>query len=198
MENMSVEMLEQPLAKFTNPKLMAVSSELTVTDAAKVISDSKTDSVLVFENESVIGIITDKDIISLVAKGSDPSKILVKEITHKPVIKIHKDAKVKDAIALMNKHDIRRLIVEDDKRAIGTISRKKIVGDMTEFAVALPELEIPNKIKCPYCSSEFDDKQMLSSHIDSIHIGPGLLEGDISKASELGSVNPADTYTKTL
>ncbi|MFB5610518.1 MAG: CBS domain-containing protein [Nitrosopumilaceae archaeon] len=196
---MSADMLNEPLSKYTNPKLMAVSSELTVTDAAKVMNESKVDSVLIFENDSVIGIVTDKDIIrEVVAKGIDPSKITMKEITHKPIIKIHKDSKVKDAIALMNKHDIRRLIVEDDKRTIGVISRKKIVGDMNEFAIALPELEIPNKIKCPYCSSEFDDKQTLSSHIDQIHIGPGLLEGDLSKASELGSVNPADTYTKTL
>lgn len=196
---MSSEMLNESLSKYTNPKLTAVSSELTVTDAAKVMSESKTDSVLVFENEAVVGIITDKDIISgVVAKGIDPTKVTVKEITHKPVIKIHKDSKVKDAIDLMNKHDIRRLIVEDDKRPIGVISRKKIVGNMGEFSIALPELEIPNKIKCPYCESEFEDKQTLSKHIDSIHIGPGLLEGDLSKAGELGSVNPADSYTKTL
>ena len=192
-------MLNEPLSKYTNPKIMAVSSELTVADAAKVMSDSKTDSVLVFENDSVIGIVTDKDIISgVVAKGTDPSKISIKEITQKPVIKIRNDATVKDAIDLMNKHDIRRLIVEDDQRTVGTISRKKIVGDMGELSIALPELEIPDKIKCPYCSSEFDDKEVLSKHIDSIHIGPGLLEGDVSKAGELGSVNPADTYTKTL
>ncbi len=196
---MSVEMLNEPLSKFTNPKLIAVSSELTVTDAAKVMSESKVDSVLVFENESVIGIVTDKDIlVGVVAKGIDPSKITIKEITHKPVIKIHKNAKVREAIELMNKHDIRRLIVEDDQRTIGVISRKKIVGDMNEYAISLPELEIPNKIKCPYCSSEFDDKQTLSSHIDSIHIGRGLLEGDLSRANELGSVSSADTYTKTL
>ena len=196
---MSVEMLNEPISKFTNPKIIAVSSELTVSDAAKVMSESKTDSVLVFEKDDVIGIVTDKDIIGgVVAKGSDPSKISIKQITQKPVIKIRNNAKVRDAIELMNKHDIRRLIVEDDKRVIGTISRKKIVGDMNELAVALPELEIPNKIKCPYCSSEFDDKFTLSSHIDSIHIGRGLLEGDLSKANELGSVNPADTYTKTL
>jgi signal-transduction protein with cAMP-binding, CBS, and nucleotidyltransferase domain len=196
---MSVEMLDESLSKFTNPKLMAVSSELSVTDAAKVMFDSKVDSVLVFENDSVIGIVTDKDILGkVVAKGIDPSKATIKEITHKSIIKIHKNAKVREAIELMNKHDIRRLIVEDDKRPIGVISRKKIVGDMNEFAISLPELEMPNKIKCPYCSSEFDEKQTLSSHIDSIHIGRGLLEGDLSKANDLGSVSSADTYTKTL
>ena len=192
-------MLNDTVSKYTNPKLTTVSSELKVSDAAKVMSESKIDSLLVFENYSVIGIVTDKDIISqVVAKGIDPSKITVKEITHKPILKIHKDAKVKEAIGLMNKSDVRRLVVHDDQRDIGIISRKKIVGDMNEYAISLPELEIPNKIKCPYCSSQFDDKQTLSSHIDSIHIGKGLLEGDLSRADELGSVNPADTYSKTL
>ena len=196
---MSIEMLEESISKFTNPNLTAVSSEISVTDAAKVMADEKVDSVLVFENDSVIGIVTHKDILSdIVAKGRDPSKTPIKDITQKSIIKIHKSAKVKDAISLMNKHNIRRLIVEDDKRPIGIISQKQIVGDMSEHAIPLPELENPNQIKCPYCSSQFDDKQTLSSHIDKIHIGPGLLEGNLSRAGELGSVNPADTYTKTL
>ena len=199
MSDMSVEMLNESVSKYTNPKITTASSELKVSDAAKVMSDSKIDSVLVFENDSIVGIVTNKDIINeVVAKGVDPSKITVKEIAQKPILKINKDAKVKEAIELMNKNDVRRLIVNDGQRDIGIISRKKIVGDMNEFAVSLPELEIPDKIKCPYCSSLFDDKETMSKHIDNIHIGPGLLEGDVSKAGELGSVNPADTYTKTL
>ncbi len=37
------------------------------------------------------------------------------------------------------------------------------------------------KTKCPYCDSEFDDKDELSRHIDKIHHGSGLLEGDTRK-----------------
>tara|TARA_B100001559_G_C15950294_1_gene371765 strand:+ start:313 stop:435 length:123 start_codon:yes stop_codon:yes gene_type:complete len=37
------------------------------------------------------------------------------------------------------------------------------------------------KYKCPYCDSEFDTKEELSKHIDQMHIGPGLLEGDSRK-----------------
>tara|TARA_B100001123_G_C15327380_1_gene1030008 strand:- start:350 stop:472 length:123 start_codon:yes stop_codon:yes gene_type:complete len=34
---------------------------------------------------------------------------------------------------------------------------------------------------CPYCDSVFENKEALSKHIDKIHIGPGLLEGDSRK-----------------
>ncbi|MBI2936756.1 MAG: C2H2-type zinc finger protein [Thaumarchaeota archaeon] len=31
---------------------------------------------------------------------------------------------------------------------------------------------------CPYCGSAFKSKALLSKHIDRIHTGSGLLEGD--------------------
>jgi uncharacterized C2H2 Zn-finger protein len=33
-------------------------------------------------------------------------------------------------------------------------------------------------IECPYCQSKLKDKADLSKHIDRIHGGAGLLEGD--------------------
>jgi len=35
--------------------------------------------------------------------------------------------------------------------------------------------------RCPYCDSEFGGKDELSRHIDKIHHGSGLLEGDTRK-----------------
>jgi uncharacterized C2H2 Zn-finger protein len=37
------------------------------------------------------------------------------------------------------------------------------------------------KISCPYCNSDFEDKDELSKHIDRIHHGSGALEGDTRK-----------------
>ena len=33
-------------------------------------------------------------------------------------------------------------------------------------------------VSCPYCASKFKDNEELSKHIDRIHHGSGLLEGD--------------------
>ncbi len=38
-----------------------------------------------------------------------------------------------------------------------------------------------DEIKCPYCESIFENKEDLSKHIDRIHHGSGLLEGDSRK-----------------
>lgn len=182
-------MLDEPLSKFVKKDLIVAASDLSVADATKIMMESNVDSVLIFEDDKVIGIITNKDILSkVVAKGLDPSKISVKKIMHSPLVKIHKDSKVKDAIELMKKHDIRRLIVHDDTRTIGTISQKKIVGDLNEYTIVLPELEAPKVIRCPYCDSIFDNTTTLSKHMDDIHIGKGLFQGNLSKRNELGTI----------
>jgi uncharacterized C2H2 Zn-finger protein len=36
-------------------------------------------------------------------------------------------------------------------------------------------------VRCPYCESLFNNNEELSKHIDRIHLGSGLLEGDVSK-----------------
>lgn len=145
---MSSEILDSTVSNFTNPKLIVAESHLTVTDATKVMLDSKVNSILVFEGDEVIGIVTNKDILKdVVAAGFDPTKKIIKDIMHAPLIKIHKDSKVREAISLMKKHDIRRLIVTDDTRTIGTITRKKIIGDLHELTTHLEELEKPNTHK---------------------------------------------------
>ena len=157
------------------------------------MKEGKIESILVFENDDVVGILTIKDIFSdVVAKGKDPTTLTIKEIAQKPIIKIQKDALVKDAIALMNEHDIRRLIVTDENRPIGIISRKILIGNMGKLSTLLPEVEIPNKIKCPYCQSQFEEKRILSKHIDDIHVGKGLLEGNLGQAGQLGSIKTAN------
>jgi hypothetical protein len=40
------------------------------------------------------------------------------------------------------------------------------------------------KFACPYCSLLYDDKEALSKHIDRIHGGSGVLEGDIRRMFE--------------
>jgi len=180
---MLAQILDEPVSRFTNHKMLTIDTGLTVSDAAKAMVEAKVDSILVYTNYNVIGIVTIKDMLAeIIAKGKDPSKIAIGKLVHRKIIKINKDATVRKAIDLMKKNDIRRLVVWNDERPIGLISRKTIVGNMNDYSVELPELEIPNKIKCAYCASLFDDKKSLSAHIDDIHIGRGLLEGNLAKA----------------
>lgn len=182
-------MLNEPVSKYTDHHMTTVDARVKVTDAAKAMLESKVESVLIFDDSQITGILTIKDIFSdVVAKGKNPREVTVGEIAQKPIIKIHKGSKVKEAIALMDSRDIRRLIVTDGQKPIGIISRKVVVGNLGKLSLLLPELEIPKGIRCPYCSSVFSEKNELSKHIDDIHLGKGLFEGNLSQAEKLGSI----------
>lgn len=178
---MALAVLNEPVTKFIDAKMTTVAANLTVQDAAKTMVESKTDSILVFDHGQIIGIVTEKDMLyDVLAKGLDPTKTTLRKIIKGPLITINKNATIKEAIDLMKKHDIRRLVVTD-KRPIGLVTQKLVCGNISKNDYTLPELAMPDKVFCPYCSSQFKDKKMLSKHIDGIHIGKGLLEGNLKK-----------------
>lgn len=167
---MMQDLLNEPVSKFANKKMTTIASDLTIQDAAKAMAESKVDSILVFEKNKIIGMVTERDILhDIVAKGLDPSSTTLKEIAKGPLITINKTAPVKEALEIMKKHDIRRLVVVD-KRPIGLITQKMVCGNLSDKHIMLPELEIPDKTSCPYCFQNFENNKTLSVHIDKIHI----------------------------
>ena len=165
-----------------NPILHTCDAAVSVSDAAKKMTAEKLDSMLVVEGSDITGIVTSADILAkVVAEGRDANSTKLDDIKNYPIMDVPKDSNVIDAILLMNKHDVRRLLIKDGGKPIGMITRKQIVGNMGKNSIVLPELEVPNQIKCPYCDSIFPDKETLSKHIDEIHIGKGLLQGNLKQ-----------------
>jgi signal-transduction protein with cAMP-binding, CBS, and nucleotidyltransferase domain len=136
-----------------------------------------------------IGIVTERDILyRVVAENKGPFKVTLKDIMSSPLIMIAEEESVRDAILLMRSKHIRRLVVKKagDNNIAGILTLMSIVGNVPSDKVDLAEVELPTnliereatKIICPYCQSQFKDKAEMSKHIDRIHIGSGLLEGD--------------------
>ena len=167
---MALDLLNEPVSKFTNHKMTTVESNLTIQDAAQAMAESKVDSILIFEKSKIIGIVTEKDILyDVVAKGLDPTRTTLKQITKSPLITISKKSPVREALDLMKKNDIRRLVVMD-KRPIGLITQKMVCGNLQGQNILLPELEVSDKTFCPYCSTQFKDTKSVCDHIDKVHI----------------------------
>ncbi|MCH8324085.1 MAG: CBS domain-containing protein [Thaumarchaeota archaeon] len=167
---MTENSLSDPVSKYIYPKLTTISSALTISDAAKIMAEKMVESVIVFEGESVVGIITDRDILSdVIAAGLDPLKVKVSQIMRKPLITIPKDATVRDAINIMAEKNIRRLVVMDGSRLLGLVRRKQLSGVLQVRGVILPELEHPSVFTCPYCREEFDSVNSISKHINESH-----------------------------
>ncbi len=183
--------LSQKVESIAEKNYVTLSEDTLVAEAAKLMRDKDVLSVLVTSKNSnePIGIVTERDILyRVVAENKGPFKVTLKDIMSSPLITIAEEESVKDAVLLMRTKHIRRLAVKKagGNSITGIITLKSIVGNVPSDKLDLAEVELPanviegeaTKIICPYCQSQFKDKAEMSKHIDRIHIGSGLLEGD--------------------
>jgi CBS domain-containing protein len=187
--------LSQKVESIAEKDYVTLSEDTLVGEAAKVMKDKDVLSVIVTSKNSKepIGIVTVRDILyRLVSENKGPFKVTLKDIMSSPLITIAEEESVRDAILLMRSKHIRRLVVKKpggSNNITGTITLMSIVGNIPSDKVDLAEVELPAsviqregaKIICPYCQSQFKDKAEMSKHIDRIHIGSGLLEGDMRR-----------------
>lgn len=156
-----------------------------VADAAKTMRSKGMSSILVGRdnNNLPVGIVTERDILYRVIAGSlGPFKTTLKDIMSSPLVTISESATVRDAIFLMRKNNFRRMpVVENNGKIVGMLTIRSIIGNSTKNNIELPEVDLPSRkqVMCPYCDSKFENKQELSIHIDRLHLGSGLLEGDL-------------------
>ncbi len=174
--------LNEPVTKYMAKEVCRVSAFDTVSEAAKKMKKEGVAEALVFGGGEPSGIITERDILyKVVATGADPTKVVVSRIMSSPVETIQDTAKTGDAVAKMSKVGVRRLVVVHGKDVVGMVIQRSIIAGSVQNQVPLPELAIPRGVRCPYCDELFGDADQLSKHIDQVHIGRGLLQGNLSK-----------------
>ena len=190
--------LESSITEYVDTSLNAVPNNTTISEAGQKMIELGVDSVLVLEDDQISGIVTQKDIMKAISDEKNVSTVSVETIMSRPLITISSTAKVGDALKMMKENNIRRLIVREDSKTLGIITQKKVFGNISSKAFEIPELELPQKIKCPYCLSLFDENKELSKHIDQVHIGYGVFQGNFSKVEDLGSISSPDAYPKSI
>jgi CBS domain-containing protein len=174
--------IDEGIADFVHSETLLIDEKASVEDAAKKMSNHKLGSIIVTREEKPVGILTEWDmLVRVIALGRDPQKTRIDEVMTTPLITISPSSTAGEAIALMIKHGVRRLVVVDDEKLIGIVSQSYMIGDRRDASAPLPILELAKGVSCPYCKSTFENKDDLSKHIDRIHIGSGLLEGDLRR-----------------
>ncbi|MEW5948788.1 MAG: CBS domain-containing protein [Thermodesulfobacteriota bacterium] len=108
-----------------NKKIEYIEPEATVYDAIERMVDKRIRSLLVNpkDEQDVYGLITVRDIVfKIINKNLNPGKIKVGEITSKPLVCVTKDMPIEHVMALMEKFNIARVIVCEEKKVGGIVS----------------------------------------------------------------------------
>lgn len=117
--------------------LLKVGSQTTVLDAAVMMKANQVGYVVVEDDGSLQGIVTETDIVrKVVSRDLAPGKMSVEEIMNSPVITIDCKRPVTDADELMDHHRIRHLVVTEGDRVVGMLSVRDLLHTVDEEEVA--------------------------------------------------------------
>ena len=110
--------------------VIAVDASITVNEAAKMMEDSKVGSVIVMENNTPLGIVTDRDFAVKVAAHAYQISTPVKSIMSTPLITINPDETVWMISDIMYTRGVRKLPVIENDQVIGIVTATDLVNQL--------------------------------------------------------------------
>lgn len=110
-----------------NKNVVVGKAELNIKEACDVMIKFNIGSLLITDDQKILGILTPKNIVKAIANGRDPEKTLVDSIMTKKVITIEPDKELEEAVDLMVENRIKKLPVVENGKLVGIISASDII-----------------------------------------------------------------------
>jgi len=124
-----VEEKELTVKDFMRTRLLKLDSGRSVLDAARLMRENDAGSVLVTVDGEHVGIVTERDILyKVAAKDIRSSSMTLREVMTPAAFSVQSGTPIREALLLMAKHHIRRLLVTEDGKPVGMVSQRSIVG----------------------------------------------------------------------
>lgn len=115
------------VGEFMTTRLVTMDGNDTLIAAAQEMRDCAIGDVVVTDGNSVVGIVTDRDIaVRAVAENMNPASTRLNQITSRDVVTVSQYDDAVAAADLMRTYAVRRLPVVEDGQLIGLVS----MGDL--------------------------------------------------------------------
>tara|TARA_R110002096_G_scaffold427900_3_gene638955 strand:+ start:2148 stop:2591 length:444 start_codon:yes stop_codon:yes gene_type:complete len=131
-----VEKILSELLKAKDSRIIDVTPDTKVEEAAKKMTEARVGALLVRCDGKLLGILTERDVLNkVVAQGQRPDEVEVHTIMTKDVIVIDPGRTVREAMQIVTEKKLRHLPVMKGDKLIGMVSG----GDLTRSIVAEEE-----------------------------------------------------------
>ncbi len=144
--------------------LIDIKSGASIAECATKMIKKGVGGVLVVDAGVLKGMITEKDLVEkVVARGTNPMNVKVKEVMSKRIVSITPDADIYDALIKMRDEEVRRLPVIHKNKPVGLLTAKDILKiEPSLFDIIAEKMKIreargkPLAIqgKCESCGAE--------------------------------------------
>lgn len=113
--------------------LITLSQDISIQEAAQILTKEGIDGAPVMEGREVVGILTLSDIAKAIGKNKE--KHMVKDIMSHRIITVESDMMIADAVEVMNQNQIGRLIVLDGNgHPGGIITRTDLLNKIADIS----------------------------------------------------------------
>lgn len=108
--------------------VVRVATDASVADVAKAIADKNIGAVIVGDEERPTALVSERDVVRVVAGGRDPGGVLARDIASTSLVWCEADDTVGEAAIRMTDREIRHLLVERDGALAGIVSSRDLLG----------------------------------------------------------------------
>jgi CBS domain-containing protein len=116
-----------------------IAPNATVLDAVREMAEKNIGSLVVMDDEKLVGIITERHYArNVILKGKTSPTTLVKDIMERNVVHVGAEQSVELCMALMTEKRVRHLPVIEGTKVIGIVS----IGDLLKFVISKREFAI--------------------------------------------------------
>lgn len=107
-------------------------AEDTLSEGAARMWGAQTGSLLVVDGDTLLGIVTERDLLRAIAQGLDPKTTPLKEVMATDLITIQPQTTLRAAARIMASQWVRHLPVMEGTRCIGVLSQRDLTGVLAE------------------------------------------------------------------
>jgi len=122
-------------------QVITVDSNISISDVAKIMTNNRIGSVIVMKKLKPVGIVTDDDIVGIIAKGKNPKGVKVRDLpqTKKKFVTATPNEDILKITKRMIKSGVKRIPVLHAGRLVGIISDKEILLTAPELIDIISE-----------------------------------------------------------
>ena len=132
------------------PGVRAAAVTESLADAAQRMKDEDVGSLPVVEDDRLVGIVTDRDIVvRAVAERVDPQSVKVGDVASRELVVVEPEQDLDEALALMARHQVRRLPVVEEGRLVGMLAQADVALEAKEKRVGETVEEISQPTSVP-------------------------------------------------
>ncbi len=173
-----------PVREIMQSPVETIAPDEPVRTAAVRLIEHDIGSLVVSENGSPVGIVTEVDLSRLLAEGGDPD-IAVADVMSTPLVTIKADATVEAAADRLREHGIKRLPVVDDGQVTGIVTST----DLTAF--------LPHLVRTGRGDPPAEGRERQRVRVDTAYERD---DWEFELLGQAGSIDVGDTvrFSKTL